>query len=131
MGFTKFDSILESNSNTSSITTDTTLTSVMSGMTYMVSGTSDIVITLPATGTGGFHFRIVNAEEETTGARQLLSVSPAAADAIFGCEMTKVDNKDLVNTSETSHYGDMVELAADGASGYFITRLIGTWAKEA
>lgn len=130
MGFTKFDSILESNSNTSSITTDTTLTSVMSGMTYMVAGTSDITITLPATGSGGFHFRIVNAEEETTGTRNKLSVSPQAADAIFGCEMTKVDNKDLINTSSTSHYGDMVELAADGTSGYFITRLIGTWAKE-
>jgi hypothetical protein len=130
MGYTQFDSILESNSNTSSITTDTTLTSTGSGMTYMVAGTSDITITLPATGTGGFHFRIVNAEEETTGTRNKLSVSPAVNDAIFGCELAKADNKDLINTSSTSHYGDMVELAADGASGYFITRLIGTWAKE-
>ena len=129
MGYTGFDSILESNANTSELTSDTTLADSNSGMTYMVTGQSDIAITLPATAVG-YYFKVVNAELEGTGARQLLSIDPNANDCIFGGEMTNVDNKDLVNTSETSHYGDCVELVADGVSGYYITRLVGTWAKE-
>lgn len=129
MGYTGFDSVLESNANTSELTSDTTLAANNSGMTYMVTGVSDIAITLPATAVG-YYFRIVNAEPEKTGARKLLSINPQAADCIFGGEMTNVDNKDLINTSETSHYGDCVELVADGVSGYYITRLVGTWAKE-
>ena len=65
-------------------------------------------------------------------ANNIITISPATADRIGGGALgTGVDNKDLINTKATAVYGDMVEIVGDGADGWIITKIIGTWAKEA
>ena len=83
------------------------------------------VFTLPAT-VKGVAYTFVNTGAD---AAVLLSISPAVADAIY--YITGVDNKDLLNTKITAIKGDMVSLVGDGADGWYVTAIKGTWAKEA
>ena len=59
-----------------------------------------------------------------------LTVSPAAADAILGPDMTAVDDKDLICTKATQRRGDFVTLSFGDSDGYAVTALRGTWAKQ-
>jgi hypothetical protein len=70
---------------------------------------------------------IVKTLSSTTG----FSVSPAAADAIHGGGLTSVDDKDLINTAASDAEGDTVTIIGDGVDGWWITSIVGTWAKEA
>ncbi len=68
-----------------------------------------------------------------TGANgnNIITISPNAADKIGGGALgAGVDDKDLINTKATAKYGDMVRLVGDGADGWIITKIVGTWAKE-
>ena len=85
------------------------------------------VFTLPST-IKGFKCTFVNMG---AAAAVLLSISPAAADCIFGAGLGLVDNKDLLNTKATAFKGDMATIVGDGDTGWLITKLTGTWAKEA
>ena len=104
------------------------LTAEQSGERFV--GAVDAVFTLPAAGAatkGVFYEFETGALSAGTG----LSISPAAADHIRGNGLTSVDNKDLINTGATDRLGDSVALYCDGADGWVIAGIIGTWAKEA
>ena len=61
----------------------------------------------------------------------ILFVDSVAADAIHGNSLTSVDDKGLINTGATDAEGDTVTIVGDGADGWYITSILGTWAKEA
>jgi hypothetical protein len=103
-----------------------TLTSSDSGKTIIIDA-ADVVATLPATAAGVTYTFIVKTLSSTTG----FSVSPAAADAIHGNGLTSVDDKDLINTAASDAEGDTVTIIGDGVDGWWITSIVGTWAKEA
>jgi len=60
-----------------------------------------------------------------------IAVDPNASDMILGPDITGADNKDLILTKATARRGDFVTLIAGDADGYMVTRLRGTWAREA
>lgn len=97
--------------------------------TYFIATAADVVFTLPATAAGlTYRFSLANAGlSGGTG----LSVSPAAADQIAGNGFTLADNKDAINTGATDRAGDFLEIVGDGADGWYITGVIGIWAREA
>ena len=92
-----------------------------SGVVQDVSVSS--VITLPATAVGTTYLVRVASNGIT------VAVSPAAADKIMGNGFTSADNKDLIFTNQPA--GSFVELRADGADGYFVSRISGTATREA
>ncbi len=97
-----------------------------SGAVYLCKAV-DIVATLPSSAAGLTFTFIVHTVSATTG----LSIDPATLDAIMGNGLTSVDDKDLINTAATDAEGDSVTVVADGADGWWITAINGTWAKEA
>jgi len=87
----------------------------------------DLVATLPPTQKGLRYTFIVKTVSATTG----LSISPNADDAIYGNGFTVAVDKDAINTAATDAVGDAITLVGDGADGWFIESIIGTWAREA
>ena len=85
-----------------------------------------ITITLPATATE-FHFVIVNGMNDGDC---LVTVSPNASDLITGPDYAGTDDKDWENTKATARAGDRIELAFRTATGYVVTKLVGTWTQE-
>lgn len=85
------------------------------------------VITLPAT-VVGMTFTLVNAGEDGT---VQISLSPNSADKVMGAGLTSADDKDVINTLATAKKGDLIEVVGDGVNGWYITRMHGTWAREA
>ena len=104
-----------------------TMAAADSGLVTTFTADGATVITLPST-VVGFSFTMVNGSED---GRQQLQISPAALDKIVGGSLTGADNKDFINTKATSNKGDYVKLVADGADGWFVTEMVGTWAAEA
>jgi len=102
-----------------------TVTANDAGSTF-VAGAADLVFTLPAPSAGLRYRFICGTLSATTG----LSVSPGAADKIIGNGFTAVDDKDAINTAATDRLGDMLEVESDG-SDWYITGVIGTWARQA
>lgn len=100
-----------------------TATIAESSKTYVVNK-SDATVTLPSTSAGAELCFSVMAIAATTG----FSISPAAADAIH--YITSTDDKDLINTAATDVEGDSVCLIGDGAEGWWVKSITGTWAKE-
>ena len=89
-----------------------------------------VTISLPDT-TGipvGTTFRLIH--QGTAGTTEL-SLSPVAGDMIQGVDITGSDGKNFINTAATSQIGDAIRLVSDGVAGYLVTRLIGTWARQA
>jgi hypothetical protein len=103
-----------------------TLSAADSGMVTYVD-TDGVVLTLPSTA-AGITYTIVNAGADGAVG---ISISPAAADKIQGVGLTAADDKDLINTKATAKKGDAVTLVGDGADGWFIQSMHGTWAREA
>jgi len=128
------------------VTASTTLSSGDSGTTFNVA-TDALVITLPPVGSLGLGASADAAPAGTwykfrnTGAdgNNIITVSPAAADAIFGTVANAAadsvasgtDDKDIINTKATSNKGDFIILESDGATGWYITGGVGIWASEA
>ncbi len=90
--------------------------------------TTTSVITLPATSLA-FHFIIRNGGAD---GGVLITVSPNAADAIYGADLAGVDNVDRLNTLATAKRGDFISLRGDGLApqpgGYAIVAEKGIWA---
>jgi hypothetical protein len=107
-------------------TADYTVTEADNGAVILADAV-DLTITLPATRAGFRVTVIVATASATTG----LSISPAAADQIIGNGFTPADDKDAVNTAATDAVGDLMTLVGDGADGWYIENIIGTWAREA
>ena len=89
--------------------------------------TDAVVITLPAT-VVGYCYTFVN--KGVANGAVGFSISPAAVDYITGIGLTKVDDKDLINTKATAKIGDKVTIVGDGVNGWYIVEANGTWAKE-
>ena len=101
-----------------------------SGTVMLVTGV-DLVISLPATQAGFlFSFILLSA---ALSAGTGLSISPVAADNIYGNGLTAVDNKDVILAGAGDRAGDNITLYGDGlsAGGYNILNVNGTWTKEA
>lgn len=101
--------------------------------------TDAIAVTLPAT-VVGYSFTIMNGGKVPTaggptgaGSNKsvLVEVAPVAADLIAGGQITAADDKSLLNTKATAEVGDEVTLVGNGTTGWNITGLRGTWAREA
>ena len=110
------------------ITGNTTVTAADSGTTFLV-GAADLVVSLPAT-VLNLYFRFVLLAAGLSAGTGL-QLSPVAADNVYGNGLTAVDDKDLILAGASDRAGDMVELFGDGAAGYVITDIIGTWSKQA
>jgi len=82
-------------------------------------------ITLPAV--EGMKFRVVNAGAFGTVA---VTISPNTNDGIKGPDLTNTDNKDIINTKTTACRGDMLDIEYADATGWAVTKIKGTWAKE-
>ena len=107
------------------ISVDKTLDAQDSGKVFFVD-TDAKVITLPAVAKMGFS--VVNAGAYGTVA---VNISPNVVDNIQGTDLTAVDDKDLINTKATANRGDKVNIEYGDATGWTVTKTIGTWAKEA
>lgn len=83
-------------------------------------------ITLPAT-VVGLVVTIRNAGADGTVA---LNVDPNANDKIQGVDLAGTDDKDLINTKATAKKGDFVTLLGDGADGWWVVAINGTWVLE-
>jgi hypothetical protein len=103
-----------------------TLTEADSGYVFEA-GAVDLVFTLPPTQRGLVFTFVVKTPSATTG----LTVAPAAVDKVMGNGFTSLDNKGAVNTAATDREGDLIEVTGDGVDGWYITRVIGTWARVA
>lgn len=88
--------------------------------------TDAFAITLPAT-VVGYKYTFVNAGAFGAVA---INISPDANDKIMGPDIAGTDNKDLINTKATARRGDYVTMIADGANGWMVTDIKGTWAEE-
>lgn len=108
------------------LTAARTLTREDNGKTF-VSGAADVVVTLPATAKGLSFTFLTSTLSATTG----FSISPAAADKIVAKGITPADDKDLINTAASDAIGDSVTLVGDGADGWYVTAMLGTWARQA
>ena len=115
-----------------------TLSASDSGRLFLVA-TDALTISLPAVGAlapAGTHFTFVNSGAD---GNNLITLSPAAADAIFGTVQNAAadsvasgaDDKDFVNTKATANKGDRITLVSDGVTGWFILDGVGIWASEA
>lgn len=74
----------------------------------------------------GFKVRFVVAK--LAGAGDGHAISPVASDQIIGNGFTPADDTDVECSAGTDRLGDLIELEADGVLGWYVTRVIGTWA---
>ena len=107
---------------------DFTVSAADAGKTFLITGV-DKVATLPATA-AGLRFTFVVASTALSAGTGF-SVSPNAVDKIMGNGFTSADDKDAINSGASDREGDLLELTGDGVDGWYITRVIGTWARQA
>lgn len=103
-----------------------TMTAADSGYETIID-TDAKTITLPATA-AGLTYTFVNGGADAAVA---VTISPNASDRIMGAGLTAADNKDLINTKTTARKGDRVTIVGDGADGWYVQSMVGTWAREA
>ena len=116
------ESCLHANVKSQSKTAAYTMAKADNGiLTYVATNGT---ITLPAT-VVGYYFTLMN---NGTDAQYALNIKPGGSDRIFGGGLTPAEGGGIVNTSATAKKGDLIKLHADGASGWFVTDLHGTWA---
>jgi hypothetical protein len=105
-----------------------TVTAADSGKVFVATA-ADVVFTLPATSAGLTYRFVVAASGLSAGTG--LSVSPAAVDKIMGNGFTSADDKDAILSGATDREGDCITIVGDGADGWYITGVVGTWARQA
>jgi hypothetical protein len=99
-----------------------------------------VIVSVPATATQGVWPIVVGGVKQTSGpvgavtgnAKQLVQVSPVAADQIQGGpDGTAVDNKDLVLAKAVSKVGDYVVVHNTGeTNGPLVAAFKGSWTRE-
>jgi len=111
-------------------TASLTLTAADDGATVIADSTTSVVVTLPdvATCGEGVKFTLIVKQLTSSGGH---AFSPAAADYITGNGLTAVVDKDLICGAAGDRVGDAITIVSDGVDGWFITSVVGTWAKEA
>jgi hypothetical protein len=96
-----------------------------SGKAFVVTGTSDVVITLPATAAQGV-YTVINGSQDGD---KLTSVSPNSSDGIVGWDFSNGDDGDATNTKATSKSGDYLTVMSGGlAGGFYVFNGRGRWA---
>lgn len=90
--------------------------------------TTSATVTLPAT-VAGYSYTIINGGQGENEGAVTVTISPNASDKIMGNGFTSADNKDMINT--LGRYGDYVKLRGDGANGWVVSEVGGTWTREA
>jgi hypothetical protein len=96
-----------------------------SGIAMVLTGTTAIIETLPATAVHGIWI-VVNGSQ---GGDKLTSVSPVAGDGIAGFGFTNTDAGDATNTKATSKAGDYIKILGSGLTGGVMAiELRGVWA---
>lgn len=90
---------------------------------------ADKIMTLPST-VLGLRFTFVLAATGLSAGTGL-QIAPAALDQIIGDGFTPADNKAAILAGASDRAGDMIEVIGDGNLGWYITRVIGTWARAA
>ena len=116
------------------ITENKALDAADSGKVFLIA-TDALVITLPSTA-AGLEYTFIN-----TGAdgNNIITISPAAADGIFGTitlaasvvQMAGTADTDVINTKSTALKGDSIKLVGDGVDGWAIVSSTGIWASGA
>lgn len=94
--------------------------------TVFIATAADVEFTLPATSEGLWYTFVFKVPSAGVGGQ----VSPDANDKIMGNGFTAADNKAAINSGATDRQGDCITLVGDGLDGWFITSLMGTWARE-
>ncbi|MEK9644299.1 MAG: hypothetical protein VW547_02015 [Alphaproteobacteria bacterium] len=92
---------------------------------------ANCVIHLPKAVNARTGLRVIATVETVSGSGTGASLSPDADDKFQGTGLTAADNKDLINTQATEAVGDTAEVVCDNDTGWRVTNLIGTWAREA
>ena len=109
-----------------SIAASATLAVSDHGGVFEADSTTSVVLTLPST-QKGLTFTLVVGQLTSSGGH---AFSPAAADKIMGNGFTATDDKDAICTAATDRVGDSITLVGDGVDGWYITSVVGTWARE-
>lgn len=100
------------------------------GKHFVVDTTDDVVATLPAVNATNKGIRVRFSLKQLP-ASAAFAVSPNSADKIYGNGFTAADDKDAICTAASDRVGDSIELQSDGVDGWFITDVVGTWARQA
>lgn len=93
-----------------------------SGVVQNVTATA--TITLPATVLGRVYTITNGGDNNVT-----VTISPNAADKIMGNGFTSADDKDAINTNGAGD--DEITLLGDGANGWHVVSVHGTWTRQA
>lgn len=105
-----------------------TLTAADSGKIFLANGSGTLTFTLPSTAAGlEYTIQVMQLPGSGVGT----SLSPAAADKLIGNGFTPADDKDAINTAASDRLGDLITVVGDGVDGWYVTAVIGTWAREA
>jgi len=114
-----------------SLTAAYTIKDSDNGMTFVI-GAGDVVVTLPAlTSTKpGLTYTFILAAAALAGSTGF-KITPAAADSINGNGLTSVASESLLCAVAGDREGDMVTLASDSTTNWYITSINGTWTKVA
>lgn len=107
--------------------TSKTLAATDCGVVQVVA-TDAQTLTLPATVVG---MTYVVRNGGTADGAVGITVAPNASDKIMGNGFTATDNKAAINTKATAKVGDELVLVGDGVDGWFVQRVVGTWARAA
>lgn len=94
-----------------------------SGKVYVQLDTDEnVTFQLPATQNGLIYtFVCGNAGGE-------INISPNASDKITGKGIAGIDDQDIQNTNASNAVGDCITLIGDGADGWLVINMLGTWA---
>ncbi len=103
---------------------DKTLDAEDTGKVFFVTG-ADKTITLPAV--AGMSFRVVSGGAYGTIG---LDVAPNASDLMISQDIAGTDNHGLVNTKATAQRGDYIDIEYGDATGWIVTKMVGTWADK-
>jgi hypothetical protein len=123
------DYLVHASAKTQTKSANYTMTAADSGyVTYV--DTDAFTITLPdcTTMPAGTTYTFVNAGVD---AAVLITISPNAADMIQGVGLTGANDKDILNTKATAKHGDLVTIVNDKVDGWVVSRMHGTWARQA
>lgn len=120
------------------VSTDKTLTIASSGIVQNVIA-DNLIITLPATATGGTYIIHAGGVKPTgspdgagTNESMLITIRPQAADKIQGgITGAANDDKDIILTKATMKVGDYVVIGLGQTDGPVIHEIKGTWTREA
>jgi len=109
--------------NVQAISTNTTLDAADSGYWNVITASTDVTVTLPATAVGivyNFIFGLPAGSIKT-------SLSPQAGDKIMGIGNAGTDGMDMILTKATARTGDKWTLIADGSAGWYVVEAVGTF----